>query len=87
MIIAIILLSVAFLASAYCATFFLILYNEEKEYGDNLRNKLQEAQTLKKQLASAEEKTSKLQRDLEIEKQLRVAIQKRYVSLAKGERK
>lgn len=85
--IAIIILSAAFLASLYCAFFFLLSYNEEKEYARNLREKLQEIPALKKQIASSKQKANELQRNLEIEKQLRFVMQKRYVKATKEQKR
>ena len=81
--IAVILLSVFLIIAAYCAYFFFLSYNEEKEYVDQLRSMLKEIPILKNQLEEAKKKEVLLWRDLETEKQLRFIMQKRYVKLAK----
>ena len=78
-----ILLSVFLIIAAYCAYFFFLSYNEEKEYAEKLHEKLEELPALKKKLEESKKRETFLQRDLELEKQLRFIMQKRYVKLVK----
>ena len=78
-----ILLTVFLIIASYCAVFFLISWNEEKEYAQMLREKLKEVPELKVQLEAMKKNEQELLRNLKIERQLRVVMQKRYVSLAK----
>lgn len=83
MTVAIILLATFLIIAIYCAIFFLISWNEEKEYAQMLRTELREIKGLKAQLQAEKEYGQTLLRELKIEKQLRVVMQKRYISLAK----